>query len=109
VAPTLCRCADRCPPRGLISLPGLTTKRFRALGATRQEIALLAQTKKKPPCGGFFFVCKQIIAWLARRQQVLRVQQQERLQEQQELQQQELLQVQELLLFYRKQPGQQQR
>src|SRR6218665_2981620 len=83
VAPTLRRYAGRCPPRGLISL-----------GAARREIALLAQTKKNHLAVGFF-VCKQIIAWLARKQQVLREQQQrERLQEQQqELQRQELLQV----------------
>ncbi|WP_176451944.1 hypothetical protein [Rhodoferax sp. TH121] len=63
----------------------------------------------------FFFVCKQIIAWLARKQQLqeqqerMRQQQEQRLvqEQQQELQQRE--QQQELLPFYRKQPGQQQR
>jgi len=63
----------------------------------------------------FFFVCKQITAWLARKQQ-LRERRQERKHQQQERQlreqQQELQrreQQQELLLSYRKQPGQQQR
>ena len=49
---------------------------------------------------------------MRREQQVrLQVQQQERLrqEQQQELQRQEQLREQELLLFYRKQPGQQQR
>lgn len=74
-----------------------------------------------PPAGGVqtkknhlavvFFVCKQIIAWLARKLQALREQQQE-LQQREPLQEQEQQlreQQQELLLFYRKQPGQQQR
>nr|WP_315848610.1 hypothetical protein [uncultured Rhodoferax sp.] len=71
------------------------------------------QTKKNH-LAVVFFVCKQITAWLARKQQ-LRGQQQELQQQEQRLvreQQQELQQreqQQELLLFYRKQPGQQQR
>ena len=74
--------------------------------------------QKKTTERWFFFVCKQIIAWLARKQQLqeqwLRKQQlqeqqlQERMQQQQELQQQRE-QQQELLLSYRKQPEQQQR
>jgi membrane protein implicated in regulation of membrane protease activity len=59
-----------------------------------------------------FLLLQRITAWLARKQQErLREQQQEQMRQQQVQQQrvQEQPQEQELLLFYRKQPGQQQR
>jgi hypothetical protein len=69
--------------------------------------------QKKTTERWFFFVCKQIIAWLARKQQLqeqwLRKQQLQEQQLQERMQQQELQQQRELLLSYRKQPEQQQR
>jgi hypothetical protein len=59
-----------------------------------------------------FFVCEQIIAWLAQRQQLRGQQQAQLLKLQQQAQEQQLRgqqQEQRLLLFYRKQPRQRQR
>lgn len=73
--------------------------------------------QKKTTKRWFFFVCKQIIAWLARKQQLQEQWLQKRQQQEQQLQermrqQQELPQQREQqqeLLSYRKQPEQQQR
>jgi hypothetical protein len=76
--------------------------------------------EKKPPLRWFFFAHSRITSWLAQQQGQQQRELQTRQERQQELQtrqeqqreQQQLAQQpreQELLLFYRKQPGQQQR